>query len=80
MRPLDVYDISGARPRQTDGNPKMGDHWYWCRHHKRAEHVGWAMIGCVRVGPFMSQREALRLAVGSHNQDEGLGMDIEPDE
>jgi hypothetical protein len=61
-RPLDVYDISGMRPRQTDQNPTMGDHWYWCRQHERAEHVGWTMISCVRIGPFMSEREANRLA------------------
>lgn len=81
-RPLDVLDISGARRHAGLQHEKMGDHWYWCRAHGRAENVGWAMDGCVRVGPFMSEREANRLKgapykgpySGAHPP---LGMEVE---
>lgn len=78
-RPLDVYDIAGVRGLQYQ-HAKMGDHWYWCRHHRRAEHVGWAMDGCIRVGPFMSEREATILRREHPEYPEGdkpLGMEVE---
>lgn len=78
-RPLDVYDIAGMRPKQNDRNPAMADHWYWCRRHQRAEHSGWAMDGCVRIGPFMSEAEAERLSgIGGQNPANGpLSMEVE---
>lgn len=63
-RPLGIADLYRERPIA----PYPTDHWYWCRQHERAEHVsepttrayaGWKE--CTRIGPFMSEREALRL-------------------
>lgn len=78
-RPLDVYDIAGLRGNKP--HTAMGNHWYWCRWHKRPEHVDWAMAECVRIGPFMSEREAERLAGAeepyAYKDEDGLGMGVE---
>lgn len=58
-----IMDLIGPLSGTTGPlHPAIGRHWYWCREHQRAEYVGWAMIGCIRIGPFMSEREANRLA------------------
>lgn len=32
--------------------------WWWCRYHRRPELGSWAMMDCVRVGPFVSEDES----------------------
>jgi hypothetical protein len=76
-RPICTIDIA-----PVPGYPqheKMGDHWYWCRQHLRAEHSGWAMGGCVRIGPFVTEREANRLeGVSTLDVVDGEWVDIPP--
>lgn len=82
-RPLSILDLLNpiiAINSAAPAHEKLGDHWYWCRAHQRAEHVGWAMDGCVRIGPFMTEDEAGRLAgagqVGQKLTRPPLGMEV----
>lgn len=71
-RPLDENDLNGLR--QSVGlpqHPLFGEAWFWCRVHERGEHIGWTMVGCARIGPFMSEAEAEKCT--------GLTMDWEGD-
>lgn len=91
-RPLGVADLLKA-DRDSDIS-LMQSHWYWCRRHERAEHVSQAphhsegatdsgthSTPCIRVGPFMSEREANRLHGHSEDGrviwDKPLGMEVE---
>lgn len=73
------------------GASAYDEYWLWCRRHKqsvksgfRCNDGGWPthwfpLDGCIRIGPFMSEREANRL---TGNQPAGygawaLGMEVE---
>lgn len=66
-RPLGIADIAVLQISTVER--PLNDHWYWCRRHEKAEnvseptmHYGIANpIHCIRIGPFMSEREANRL-------------------
>lgn len=67
------------------------DYWTWCRRHQKAEHVSERTTAihstdgvaahtevCVRIGPFMSAREANRLGeIGYIGSRPPLGMEVE---
>jgi hypothetical protein len=88
-RPIGLAELhSDPRFMTAARRPILADHWYWCRKHRCAEHVGANMnpnrdpwVYCVRVGPFMSQREAQRLdghLVAAFDPDnQPLGMVVE---
>lgn len=91
-RPLGIADLlhPGEAALFSEGITRPGsDSWYWCRQHKRAEHVSvppaWPnnnglVVDCVRIGPFMSEREANRLgfaATGTNDLRRPLGMEVE---
>lgn len=74
--PLGIADISA-----------LDDHtWFWCRRHKQSVKVEepctaqdqvtyeFPLEDCIRIGPFMSEREANRLR-GSR-WDTRLGMQV----
>lgn len=42
--------------------------WFWCRAHYRPELGSWAMMNCIRVGPFMSESEALDCGIALHGE------------
>lgn len=95
-RPLGISDLHEAvRLRYTPYGPDISETWYWCRVHspeKGPERIrdggGYYPTGqlpgddCIRVGPFMSEREANRLsddgtgAMG-YTHDNPLGMEVE---
>lgn len=85
-KPLGIADVFRARPVA----PYPGDHWYWCRRHEKAERSTEPVNAdpsrqhswCIRIGPFMTEREANRLRVGEEGDEvlaeyRPLGMEIE---
>lgn len=71
-RPLGIVDLFNNLPPE----PIVDNLWYWCRLHERTEQ--WVDVTknfCVRVGPFMTQQEANRLADDEYSAP--LGMFVE---
>lgn len=90
-RPLGIADL-GVPSTLMNMPLAAGDHWYWCRRHERAEHVNQPVHSwydeaeqrhksCIRIGPFMSEREANILAGDRSEVNrrtiEPLGMEVE---
>lgn len=89
--PLGIADV--MRMAEMGVNPLDEDHWCWCRRHEEAEHVSTPTkreqdrtISCIRIGPFMSEREANRLGEiqvtlspvsGHYRTRKALGMEVE---
>lgn len=80
-QPIGVSDLRRHDGCLAECEPGI---WFWCRQHERAEHVsepttrayaGWKE--CIRIGPFMSEREALRLSVVTRYPQTALGVEIE---
>lgn len=86
-RPLGIADLNRAYVQVKYQD--LPDHWYWCRRHERAEHAGDKptdrVIGesdwsdCIRIGPFMSEKEANRCGGTTRHFKflQPLGMEIE---
>lgn len=67
MRKLtDTYGI--AEVINSDDGAYYTEAWWWCRYHFRPELGSWTQMNCVRIGPFMSEGEALNCGISLHGE------------